>query len=238
MQALIDGANRLRIHLSQEQVEAFRVYLESLVAERRSAALTSLAEPDAIQRRHFVESLALLRALEDAGALGARAIDIGTGAGFPGLPIKIARPALELTLLEATGKKAAFLERLVARLGLTGVTVVQARAEDLARDTSHRAAYDLALARAVAPLPALVEVALPFLRTGGYLAAPKGSGAPREVREAERALRECGGVVELVQPLDVPRPQKAPTLVLVRKVRETPDRFPRRAGIPFRRPLR
>jgi len=221
MQAPIDGANRLRIHLSQEQVEAFRVYLESLVAERRSAALTSLAEPDAIQRRHFVESLALLRALEDAGALGARAIDIGTGAGFPGLPIKIARPALELTLLEATG-----------------VTVVQARAEDLARDTSHRAAYDLALARAVAPLPALVEVALPFLRTGGYLAAPKGSGAPREVREAERALRECGGVVELVQPLDVPRPQKAPTLVLVRKVRETPDRFPRRAGIPFRRPLR
>jgi len=238
MKTLQEGAKWLRFDLAPGQVEAFRTYYQELIAERPRAGLTSLTDSEAVQRRHFLESLALLRALEDAGAFGATAIDIGTGAGFPGLPIKIVRPALTLTVVEATGKKAAFLRRLVQRLALADVMVVQARAEELARDRAHRSAYHLALARAVAPLRVLVELALPFLRLGGYLATPKGSRAPAEVREAVAALQACGGRLELLRPLDLPDPGPIPTLVLVRKVAETPERFPRRPGIPAKRPLR
>ena len=231
------AGKRLRIHLSSVQSEAFETYYEELTSARKRISLTSLRDRESIERRHFLESLALLRAIEDAGALASPIIDIGSGAGFPGVPIKIARPDLEMTLLEATEKKAAFLGGLIARLGLSGVRVVHGRAEDVAHDPTHREAYTLALARAVAPLPTLVELALPFVRVGGYLATPKGSAAAREVREAENALSVCGGAVESMSKLDVPPPGPAPTLVLVLKVAETPARYPRRPGVPSKRPL-
>jgi 16S rRNA (guanine527-N7)-methyltransferase len=215
-------------YLSAAQLDAFAAYTRLLVQEGSRLNLTSLREPEAIEQRHFGESLSLLQALESFEAFASPAIDIGTGAGFPGLPIK-------LTLLEATGKKCRFLELVVDTLGLTGVTVINGRAEELAHDPEHRGAYPLALARAVAPLRVLVELALPILRPDGYLAAPKGSAALREVREAATALRLCGGEVTAVQPLDVPEP--APVLVLVRKSAETPGAYPRRAGIPSKRPL-
>ena len=228
---------RLRIDLSSVQIEAFETYYEELISARKRVSLTSLRDRESIERRHFLESLALLRAVEDAGALGSPVIDIGSGAGFPGVPIKIARPELEMTLLEATEKKAAFLRGLIARLELSGIRVVHGRAEDVAHDSGQREAYALALARAVAPLPTLVELALPFVRVGGYLATPKGSAAAREVREAENALSACGGEIEQVSKLDVPPPGPAPTLVLVRKVAATPERYPRRSGVPSKRPL-
>ena len=237
MQSLFAVSKRLRVDLSPAQLQSFDVYYQQLVSERRKASLTSLTDIEAIQRRHFGESLALLRALEEFGAFHSPAIDIGAGAGFPGLPIKIARPELQLTLLEATGKKVDFLKRLIEKLGLRGVAVIHGRAEELAHDPAHRGAYRLALARAVAPLPVLVELALPLLRVGGYLAAPKGSAAPREAREAGSALAACGGEIERMQPLDLPWPGPVPTLVLVRKVAATPERFPRRPGIPAKRPL-
>src|SRR3970282_2086592 len=186
----------------------------------------------------FLEPLALLAALERLGALGTDVIDIGSGAGFPGVPMKIVRPELRLTLLEANGKRAAFLERLVQRLGLEEVTVVKRRAGGAGPGRDHREAYDLALARAVAPLPVLVEMALPFLRLGGALAAPKGSAARREITEAASALAACGGTVEYVGALDVPETETPPTLVVIRKKSATPARFPRRPGIPAKHPLR
>lgn len=229
--------NWLRIEISPAQAQAFGAYYDLLMAHRGRAGLTSLTDREAVERRHFGESLALLRALEDAGDFASPAIDIGAGAGFPGLPMKIARPDLRLTLLEATGKKAEFLKLVVEELRLSDVTVIHGRAEDLAHDPTHRAAYALALARAVAPLRTLVELALPFLRTGGLLATPKGSSARREVDEAAAALDACGGTVERAAPLDTPAPGPAPTLIIVRKLRETPDRYPRRPGIPSKRPL-
>jgi 16S rRNA (guanine527-N7)-methyltransferase len=238
MRTLSRGAKGLRFELRPDQLEAFRVYTEELAAARPRLRLTALTDAEAIQRRHFLEPLALLVAIEEAGPLGERAIDIGSGAGFPGLPIKIVRPELRLTLLDSNARRAAFLERLVQRLSLEGVTVVNARAEDAARDPAHREVYDLALARAVAPLPVLVELALPFLRLGGLLAAPKGSAAPREVKAAAAALSACGGIVESVRALALPCGGTPPTLVTVRKTAATPERFPRRAGIPAKRPLR
>jgi 16S rRNA (guanine527-N7)-methyltransferase len=238
MRTLAQGAKRLRFGLDKNQLETFRTYMEELEAARPRLRLTALTEPETIQRRHFLEPLALLVALEEMAPLGETAIDIGSGAGFPGLPIKIVRPGLKLTLLEAHAKRAAFLRHLVQRLALEGVTVVNGRAEEVAHDLQHREAYDLALARAVAPLPTLVELTLPFLRIGGVLAAPKGSRARREVNEAAAALRACGGVVESTRPLDVPGGEKTPTLVIVRKTSGTPQHFPRRPGIPAKRSLR
>ena len=238
MKTLLRGGKQLRFSFRPGQLDAFRAYLEELEAARPRLRLTALTDPEAVQRRHFLEPLALLLALERLGALGTDVIDIGSGAGFPGVPIKIVRPELRLTLLEANGKRAAFLERLVQRLGLKNVTVVNRRAEEAARDSDHREAYDLALARAVAPLPVLVELALPFLRVGGALAAPKGSGARREIAEAASALAACGGAVAYVGALEVPEMETPPTLVVIRKESPTPARFPRRPGIPAKHPLR
>ncbi len=238
MRVLTEGAERLRFGLNPDHLEAFRTYMEEMEAARPRLHLTALTDPEAIQRRHFLEPLALLVALEEMGPLPEAAIDIGSGAGFPGLPIKIVRPRLTLTLLEAHGRRSAFLKRLVQRLGLKDVAVINSRAEELAHDPGHRETYGLALARAVAPLSVLIELALPFLRVGGLLAAPKGSGASREAQEAIAALRTCGGLLESLRPLDVPGAETAPTLVLMRKTSSTPERFPRRPGIPAKRPLR
>jgi 16S rRNA (guanine527-N7)-methyltransferase len=228
---------RLTEHLSAAQREAFDTYRERILSERPRAGLTSLTDPDAIERRHFVESLALLEALEEHGVLSSPVIDIGSGAGFPGLPMKIARPDLEMTLLEATGKKAAFLEAVASELGLAGITVIAARAEDLGRDTRHRERYALAVARALAPLRVLLELALPLVTVGGHLAAPKGSGAQREIAEASTALTALGGEIVLAEPLESVTVDVKPTLVLVRKIAPTPERYPRRPGVPSKRPL-
>jgi 16S rRNA (guanine527-N7)-methyltransferase len=225
------------IQISREQAIKFDRYVELVLGQRSRAGLTSLRDAQAIRRRHFDESLAFLDAVEQAGALASPVIDIGSGAGFPGVPARIVRPELRLTLLEATGKKAAFLEMLCAELDLRDVVVIHARAEELAHHPGHREVYGLAMARAVAPLRVLVELALAFVRVGGYLAAVKGSGAEREVREAARALAECGGEVINVAPLNLAAEPHPPRLVLVRKSAKTPDRYPRRPGIPSKRPL-
>src|SRR5207249_10378784 len=154
----------LRKHLSSVQHEQFEVYLQRLLESRRRASLTSLRDRPSIEGRHFAESAAFLRALERAGVVESPVIDIGSGAGIPGLPFKIARPDLEMTLLEATAKKACFLEETVKELRLSDVVVIQARAENLAHDPDHRSYYSLALARAVAPLRVLIEFTLPCLR--------------------------------------------------------------------------
>jgi 16S rRNA (guanine527-N7)-methyltransferase len=213
------------------------IYATRLLHENRRANLTGARDRSVIYRRHFAESLALLAALEKAGAIASLLVDVGTGAGFPGLPMKIALPDLAVTLVEATGKKIRFLEALVAELDLAGVRVVQGRAEEVARVPEFREMYPLAVARTVAPLPVLLELTLPFVQVGGFLAAPKGSAAAREMREAANALTELGGEIVSAEPLDLPLDGPQPTLVLIRKARPTPDRYPRRTGIPNKRPL-
>ncbi|HXG42967.1 MAG TPA: 16S rRNA (guanine(527)-N(7))-methyltransferase RsmG [Dehalococcoidia bacterium] len=242
MAVLVAGAQALGLPLSPAQVEAFAVYLDELLRESPAAGLTSIGDPDEVQRRHFLEPLALGRELERLGLLpsggAVRAIDIGTGGGLPGLPLRIVWPSLRLTLLDAERRKVEFLSRLLERLGLGDVEVVWGRAEEVARHKGHRESYDLALARALAPLPVLAELSLPLLRVGGHLATPKGEKVRREVEEAQRALAECGGQVVHLAPLPLPYEAPTPALLVVRKVAPTPQRYPRRPGIPAKRPLR
>jgi 16S rRNA (guanine527-N7)-methyltransferase len=223
--------------LTPDQHATFELYARRLLEENRRTNLTSTRDREALYRRHFAESLAILRALEDHGVELSPMIDVGAGAGFPGLPIKIARPELDVTLLEATGKKTRFLEAMVEELGLSGVRVVQGRAEDVGREPPHREAYRLVLARAVAPLPVLLELTLPFLSIGGVVAAPKGSALEREVGASANALGTLGGEIEATVPLDLPGEGPRQTLVIVRKTGGTPAQYPRRAGMPAKRPL-
>jgi 16S rRNA (guanine527-N7)-methyltransferase len=240
MDVLARTAEGLGLPLNAQQLRQFEEYYRQLIAANRRVSLTSVTDYQEIQRRHFGESLAVGAALYRAGALKpdkeARVLDLGAGAGFPGLPIRIVRPALRLTILEATRKKTAFLERLLARLGLEDVTVITGRAETVAHEPTHREGYDLVLARAVAPLAVLVELTLPFLQVGGFLATPKGTRAPQEIAEAGRALGTCGGLIVSAEPL--PFSTSPLRLVLVQKIAPTPAVYPRRPGIPAKRPLR
>jgi len=237
MNLLAHIAEARGLTLDGRQLEQFEEYYHLLIAANQRVNLTSVTAYDGVQRRHFGESLAVAAALYRTGVLqldqAARTIDLGAGAGFPGLPIKIAHPALRLTLLESAAKKTAFLQEVVERLGLEDVAVVTDRAESAARQPAHRERYDLALARAVASLPVLVELALPFLRLGGLLAAPKGSRAAQEVAAAAPALGACGGRLLSAERL----PDSPLTLVLVEKVAPSPSTYPRRPGIPAKRPL-
>jgi 16S rRNA (guanine527-N7)-methyltransferase len=232
---------RLGLTLDDDARARFARYLELLEVWRGRAGLTALTDPEAVQRRHFGESLALLATLREAGVLPpgepARVVDIGAGAGFPGLPMRIAEPALRLTLVESHRRRCEFLRAVVEELALEGVEVVAARAEEAGRDPELRERFDLAVARALAPLPVLVEYALPLLRPDGVLAAPKGSSATRELDEASAAIEILGGCAEDPLPLSLPEGAAPQRVLLVRRCGELPERYPRRPGVPSKRPL-
>lgn len=242
--SLKDGASRLGLTLTAAQLAAFDRYRAELIRWNQRFNLTAVADPHEIELKHFLDSISCLTVLPqlDGRPLAQwltsspAAVDIGSGAGFPGLAIKLVWPGLRLTLLEATGKKCRFLEHMVATLGLTEVTVVKARAEEFGRG-SGRVAFDLALARAVASLPVLLEYALPLLRIGGWLIAQKGKKPRQEVAAAQGALQRLGGRLEKLYPLSVPGLEAERTLVVVRKVAETPASYPRRPGVPQKHPL-
>jgi len=221
--------------LSRCQLDAFTWYSSELREWNRRFNLTAIKDPAEIEIRHFLDSLTCILAI--GTDVGDQIVDVGTGAGFPGIPIKILYPNMSLTLVEATGKKAEFCNHVVGGLGLKKVQVVHGRAEDIARDSTHREVYDIALARAVAPLQVLVEYLLPFLRLGGRAIAQKGETAHAEAHEAEGALGILGGCVERLIPFELPGVVETRYLVVLKKLSATPEKYPRRAGIPEKRPL-
>ncbi len=236
MEQLVAGACEWGLELTTEQVQAFELYYRELVAWNERINLTAITGYEEVQVKHFLDSLSCSQALTGLPA-GWTCIDIGAGAGFPGLPLKIAFPRMRLTVMESTGKKAAFLEHIVAELGLSGVDVFRGRAEEAGREPGLRESFDAALARAVATLPVLVEYALPLVRVGGLFVAQKGSELQEEVEAARGAMKLLGGELAEVRSVDVPGLDAARHLVVVAKVAPTPDRYPRRPGIPAKRPL-
>ncbi len=234
---LADGARELGLELSSEQLERFQRFYEVLTEWAQRVSLTAVRDEEGVQRRHFLESAALIPTLEEEGfSLRDRSlIDVGSGAGIPGVPLKILEPSLRLTLVEAKQRKAEFLLALLPELGLTDVTVVTRRAEQTAHDPRYREQYDFAVAKALAPLRTLVELTLPFVRMGGLVLAPKGREAESEVQEARTALETLKGSVRSVGPLPLATPPQ--TVILVDKDLPVPERFPRRPGLPAKRPL-
>lgn len=239
MSALKEGAARLGIDLSAEQLALFARYLTLLIDGNRRANLISRVSPDEIEARHFLDSLTLAAAIEPGQTAGADLLDIGSGAGLPGVPLAIAYPDCRVTLLDATGKKVAFLETVKDELGLSGVTVVSGRSETTAHDAHMRESFDLVVARALARLPTLAELMLPFCRVGGICVAYKGRGVTDELGQASTAIASCGGGRPRVVEVDdaVFGEAREARLVVMPKIAATPERFPRREGVPGRRPL-
>lgn len=223
------------LSLDSEQLECFATYECLLLEWNERLNLTAIREPGEIRRRHFLDSLTCALATGDLS--GRQLVDVGSGAGFPGVPLKILFPSLSLTLVESVAKKARFLEQLVAALELREVSVVAARAEEVGQEAAHRERYDWAVARSVAELRVLVEYMLPLCRVGGRALAMKGESAPAEIEVAATAVDVLGGGQPQWQPVQLPGRDMLHYLVVIPKERETPGKYPRRPGMPTKRPL-
>jgi len=220
-------------HFSSQE-ELFSTYQELLLQENKKYNLTSITDPDEIRQKHFEDSLLLLDIMEIPQ--GTKLIDVGSGAGFPGVPLNIARPDLQISLLESTTKKADFLRLLGERLGLPFV-IINERAETAAHDRNLREQFDFAVSRAVARLPALCELCLPFVKQGGCFAAYKGTNekATQEFAQARQAIKILGAEVEKIESKQTTYGER--TIIMIRKISQTPGLYPRNHGAMLKKPL-
>ena len=221
--------------LSAEQMRLLAAYEALLLEWNEKINLTAIRDVPAIRAKHFLDSLSC--ALAFGGTAPRSVIDVGTGAGFPGLVIKIAYPEARLTLVESVGKKARFCELVARELGLKDVSVLAMRAEDVARQPAYREQFDWAVARAVAQLPILLEYLMPLVKVGGHVLAQKGETGPAEVMQAANAMKVLGGKLEKVTQVELPGVADTRHLVLVKKAHATPAAYPRMAGAPAKKPL-
>jgi 16S rRNA (guanine527-N7)-methyltransferase len=242
MGTLVEGASRLGFDLTPRQIEQFETYYRTLVEWNERMNLTAITGYEEVQVRHFLDSLTVAAALpigmrELAERLGLSIVDVGTGAGFPGVPLKILWPAVQLTLTDSIGKKTTFLRELTRVLDLQDVEVVTGRAEELGQDRAHRESYDLATARAVASLTVLCEYLLPLVKPGGVMAAPKKGDISLEIQQAAKAIPVLGGGPPETRAFTLAGETEERYVVLVPKVRRTPSGYPRRVGLAKSRPL-
>lgn len=236
MDSLIQDAKALfNVHLTARQVVALINYEKELLEWNRKFNLTAIRDVESIRTKHFLDSLSCVLAWKANPPY--RLVDVGTGAGFPGIPLKIIYPAMHVTLVESVGKKASFCQHLIQTLGLENIEVIHSRAEDVGQDSVHRESYDWAVARAVANLNILGEYLLPLVKLGGTMLAQKGEGGPAEAQSAEKAMKILGGKLKQLIPVNLPGVADDRYLVLVDKIAATPPKYPRKAGIPMKTPL-
>ena len=228
------GAQRMGIALDAQACERFARYYELLVEGNTRMNLTAVLEPEEAVDRHFLDCLAPVA----QGLLpeGAKVVDVGTGAGFPGIPLSILRQDIRVTLLDSLGKRVEFLQSVIDALQLNACAV-HIRAEEAGRQAAYRDAFDIAVSRAVAPMNVLCELCLPLVRPGGQLLALKGPGLDEEIRQAENAFAQLGGRCLALHPMEIPGRDWNHCLAVVEKISPTPEKFPRRAGMPEKKPI-
>ncbi|MFT9849415.1 16S rRNA (guanine(527)-N(7))-methyltransferase RsmG [Aneurinibacillus sp. REN35] len=221
--------------LSDEQLAQFETYYELLVEWNEKMNLTGITEKPQVYEKHFYDSItpAFYYDFTEVGSV----IDVGSGAGFPGIPLKICFPALELTILDSLNKRLVFLQEVVNQLGLTHVSFVHSRAEDAGRDKKYREQFDIATARAVARMNVLAELCMPFVKPGGSFLVMKGSNVEEELTEGKKAIKVLGGKTEKVETFDLPEEQSERNIVMIRKQQKTPGTYPRKAGTPSKKPI-
>ena len=236
MENLFESAEKLfGVKLSEEQREQFRVYEALLIDWNSKINLTAVRDPEGIGTKHFLDSLSCVPVLGDMN--GRSLIDIGTGAGFPGIPLRIVYPGLRLTLVDSVGKKADFCQLAVNTLHLKGVKVLKDRSEELGAAKAHREQYDAATARAVAVMPVLCEYLLPLVKPGGQMLAMKGESAPEETKTAAAAIGKLGGGEPSLTEVVLPGVEGKRYLVSIPKTAHTPAGYPRRTGLPLKKPI-
>ncbi len=225
----------LGITLTEQQINQFLIYYEMLVEWNEVMNLTAITEYEEVMKKHFVDSISLVKAYDVSKSVSV--IDVGTGAGFPGLALKIAYPQLKLTLLDSLNKRIQFLNAVIEKLGLDGVDTIHGRAEDFAKPGKLREKYDLCVSRAVANLSTLSEYCLPFVKEGGEFISYKSEKIQEEMVKAEKAISILGGKVVKQVEFTLPDSDIYRNLFVIRKVKKTPGKYPRKAGLPSREPL-
>lgn len=223
----------LNIELSQKQLEQFYNYMNILLKWNKVMNLTNIIEPTEIIQKHFVDSLTIIKYINNSNKI----IDVGTGAGFPGIPIKIALPEVKVVLLDSLNKRVKFLNEVIEKLQLENIETIHGRAEEVAQNKIYREKYDIAVARAVAPLNILSEYLLPFVNIGGCAICMKGSKGKEEAKDAEKAIRMLGGKTLKIEEFCLPKTEMERTIIKIEKNKNTDKKYPRKAGTPSKEPL-
>ena len=229
------GLEDLGITLSEKQIGQFLKYYEILVEWNSFMNLTGITEFEEVITKHFLDSLAVVKVCDPASA--GSVIDIGTGAGFPGLPLKIAFPHLEVVLLDSLNKRIKFLNEVILQLGLDGIRTIHGRAEDFARDQNYRESFDLCVSRAVSNLSTLSEYCIPYTKINGFFVSYKSGEVEQELRNSQKAIQILGGKKKECVKFRLPDSEMDRSLVVIEKIKETPKKYPRKAGIPVKEPL-
>ena len=232
---LKEDAFKFGIELNEKQLHQFIKYYELLVEWNSFMNLTAITEFEAVCTKHFIDSISLCKAVDCTKEY--HVIDIGTGAGFPGIPLKIAFPNLKITLLDSLGKRVNFLNAVITELGLQEIEAIHGRAEDFAKTGVLRETFDICVSRAVANLSILSEYCLPYVKVGGYLISYKSEKVTEEIRMAQNAIQILGGEVSVKKVFLLPNSDIYRNLLMIKKVQNTPKKYPRKAGLPSKEPL-
>ena len=228
-----ESLKELNIEISEKQLNQFYNYMNILIEWNKVMNLTNITEPEGIIQKHFVDSLTVLKSIKENDSI----IDVGTGAGFPGIPIKIVFPETRITLLDSLNKRIKFLEEVINKLELKNIETIHGRAEEVAHNKKYREKYDIAIARAVAPLNVLSEYLLPFVKIGGYAICMKGVKGKEEAEEGKNAIKILGGEITNNREFNLPNTEMARTIIEIEKIKNTEKKYPRKAGTPTKMPL-
>ena len=222
------------INISEIEIENFKIYMELLLEWNEKINLTAITNEDDMILKHFVDSLTIKKYMSE----NEKIIDIGTGAGFPGIPLAIMNKNNEITLMDSLNKRIVFLNDVIDKLKLTNVKAIHSRAEELARNKTYREKYDVAVSRAVANLSTLVEYMLPFVSVGGKCICMKGPNIEEELKNAKNAIKELGGEIIKIENFKLPESDNERNIVIIKKIKETSSKYPRKSGTPSKEPIK
>ena len=229
----IGKLKEFNIEINEEQIKSFEKYMNLLLEWNEKINLTAITQPDEVKLKHFVDSLTVLKYINDDD----KVIDIGTGAGFPGIPLKIMNENTKITLLDSLNKRINFLNIVIETLNLRNIQAIHGRAEEIARNKLYREKYDVAVSRAVANLSTLTEYMLPFVKVGGKCICMKGANVNEELERAQNAIKELGGEIERVDNFYLSDNDNERNIIVIKKIKETNPKYPRKAGTPSKEPL-
>lgn len=234
---MVSGLEEVGINLSEQQIDQFYQYYELLIEWNKVMNLTAITELEEVVSKHFIDSMTLVKAVADLGECDASVIDVGTGAGFPGIPLKIAFPNLRITLLDSLNKRIKFLDEVIAQLGLKDIVTIHGRAEDFGKNPKYREQFDFCVSRAVANAATLSEYCLPFVKVGGSFIPYKSGKIDEELEAGKKAIKTVGGEIKDVVRFQLASADADRALVVIKKTEKTPKKFPRKAGVPSKEPI-
>ena len=231
---MIEKSNNMNFHFSVEQLEHFFEYMNLLIEWNEKMNLTAITEPEEVILKHFIDSITILKDIPNNSKL----VDVGTGAGFPGIPLSIMNSTLKITLVDSLNKRLIFLQEVVDKLGLDNIEIVHARAEEFGQNKKYREKFDIATSRAVANLSTLSEYLIPLVKVDGKVISMKASEAQEEINQAQKAIDILGGKIEEVKEFNLPQSDLGRTVIIIRKERQTPSKYPRKPGTPSKEPIK